>query len=593
MRYLRNIFISRPFLLVEIIITGFISSFSQISYENYELVWYDEFDIDGLPDEKKWSYETGCSVRNSEFQYYAQAREKNSRIENGNLIIEAHKEPMNGCNYTSANLLSKKRDFKYGLYEIRAKIDIRQGSWPAWWWLPNSGGWPRGGEIDMMEYYKENLLFNVMDGNQKWTSVTRAVSSLGGNSWAEQFHVWTWEWDSLKINLYLDGTLMNHYPLANANGTGPNGENPFRRPGYMLINQAIGGNNGGDPSGTTFPVKYIVDYVRVYQAGKDTTPPRVVSVRGSTAGTITVVFSESIEKTDAEKLSTYTIGTSEINLLSVKHQEDERTVVITTSGLSLNDSHQLTIKGIKDRAKSPNTLDSITLEFSVTPESKKLSGRVIGNGTAYNGNAAVTYDKAIDGNISSFSDCTGDQVWVGYDFGANTTNIITGFRFYPRSGYTDRMTGKSFEISTDGITWEKVYTIQTDPVEGSYTTVSIESTKPVRFVRYNGTGGYLNVCEIEFWGYSAVPTSAVFFNGRRFSPAENRSLLYPPFTVTIYSLGGRKIFTWKSSSGAMPVQLSKVLDHAANIHTSLGQIYIVSIGDLHKTKIWYRTIHRN
>ena len=252
-------------------ITGFLlPAASQPPYENYHLVWSDEFDVDGLPDSKNWGYEKGCSVRNNELQYYAEAREENSRVEDGFLIIEARKESMNGCNYTSANLRTMgKRSFKYGLFEIRAKIDIRKGSWPAWWWLPNSGGWPRGGEIDMMEFYSGKCLFNVMDGNQRWTSKTKTVDG----KWAEEFHVWTWEWDSLKIDLWLDGVLMNHYPVANADGTGPGGENPFRRPGYMLVNQAIGGNNGGDPSGTTFPVQYIVDYVRHYLPGNDTTAP--------------------------------------------------------------------------------------------------------------------------------------------------------------------------------------------------------------------------------------------------------------------------------------------------------------------------------
>jgi hypothetical protein len=206
---------------------------------------------------------------------------------------------------------------------------------------------------------------------------------------------------------------MNHYPVANANGTGPGGENPFRRPGYMLINQAIGGNNGGDPSGTTFPIKYMVDYVRVYKAGKDTTAPKVISVTASTAGIITVVFSENVEKSGAEKISAYTIGTAGVNILAAKLQNDERSVLITTSGLSNGDTHQLTIQNINDRASQPNTLNNVSRAFTVAPESKKLTGSVIGNGNPYNGSKNVTYIKAVDGNITSFADCTGDLLWCG------------------------------------------------------------------------------------------------------------------------------------------------------------------------------------
>lgn|GEM_PF-1054312 len=228
----------------------------------WQFSWSDEFNGPAI-DASVWGYESGY-VRNNELQYYTN-RPENARIDNGNLLIQALSDNWNGHQYTSASLRTMgKKSWQYGMFEMRAKIDIRLGSWPAWWWLPNTGGWPRGGEIDMMEFYQGKCLFNVMDGNQKWTSPTRTIASLGGAAWADNFHVWTWVWDSTKIDLSLDGVLMNHYPLSNADGTGPNGANPFRNPGYILVNQAIGGTNGGDPSGTTFPVNYRIDWIRVY-----------------------------------------------------------------------------------------------------------------------------------------------------------------------------------------------------------------------------------------------------------------------------------------------------------------------------------------
>ncbi len=234
----------------------------------WQFYWSDEFNGPNV-DPATWGYEIGY-IRNNEAQFYS-GRTENSRIDNGDLLIEALRDNWNGHEYTSASRTTYgKKSFLYGKFEMRAKIDIRQGSWPAWWWLPNTGGWPKGGEIDMMEYYKNNCLFNVMNGSQQWFSQTRAISYLGGDSWAENFHVWTMEWDSTKINLYLDGKLINHFPLSYANGTGPNGVNPFKQPGYMIVNQAIGGNNGGDPTNTTFPVDYRIDWIRVYK-WKDTT----------------------------------------------------------------------------------------------------------------------------------------------------------------------------------------------------------------------------------------------------------------------------------------------------------------------------------
>jgi beta-glucanase (GH16 family) len=34
----------------------------------------------------------------------------------------------------------------------------------------------------------------------------------------------------------------------------------MRQPHYMLVNLAIGGTSGGDPSHTTFPARYEIDY---------------------------------------------------------------------------------------------------------------------------------------------------------------------------------------------------------------------------------------------------------------------------------------------------------------------------------------------
>jgi beta-glucanase (GH16 family) len=235
----------------------------------WKFSWSDEFSGPAI-DTSVWGYESGYSIRNQELENYTN-RPENSRIDNGNLLIQALRDNWNGHEYSSASRRTmKKKSWLYGKFEMRAQIDIRLGSWPAWWWLPNIGGWPKGGEIDMMEFYQGKCLFNVMDGNGKWQSPTRTVASLGGSRWADNFHVWTWEWDSTRIDLSLDGVLINHYPVANADGTGPGGANPFRQPGYMLVNQAIGGINGGDPSGTAFPINYRIDWIRVHSWSNDT-----------------------------------------------------------------------------------------------------------------------------------------------------------------------------------------------------------------------------------------------------------------------------------------------------------------------------------
>jgi len=250
--------------------------------EGYKLVWADEFEQDGVPDAKNWTYEKGF-VRNEELQWY---QPENAFCKNGVLIIEARKEqklnPLyveesrdwrkkrKNIDYTSACLISRGlQSWQYGRFEMRGKINIGNGLWPAFWTLGEAGRWPANGEIDIMEYYKGKILSNIAslgsDGKPKWFSKTKDVKELGGKAWAEQFHVWRMDWDSENIGLYVDDELYIKVPLAKLQNENKEGLNPFEQKHYILLNLAMGGLNGGDLDGTAFPNKMEVDYVRVYQ----------------------------------------------------------------------------------------------------------------------------------------------------------------------------------------------------------------------------------------------------------------------------------------------------------------------------------------
>lgn len=225
----------------------------------WQFAWSDEFDRTGPPIVSNvWKWDGGGSmVRNATLD------RANGYCTNGVLVLEAKRVGTN--QYTSAAISTVGlKSWLYGRFEMRGRIDIRSGSWPAWWTTGVSGGWPAGGEIDMMEYYTDKVLFNVMNGRRGWANPTLSAKALGGAAWAAQFHTWIMEWDSTKIDLSLDGRLVNHYLLTNADGTGPNGANPFRAPHYMRVNLAIG-QQGGDPSATEFPMKFEVDYIRTWQ----------------------------------------------------------------------------------------------------------------------------------------------------------------------------------------------------------------------------------------------------------------------------------------------------------------------------------------
>ncbi|MBN1756979.1 MAG: family 16 glycosylhydrolase [Chitinispirillaceae bacterium] len=566
--------------------------FAQPSYENYQLIWSDEFETDGLPDASNWGYEEGCSIRNSELQYYARARQENSRVENGFLIIEARRENMNGCAYTAASMITRgKREFMYGIFEIRAKIDVRKGSWPAFWTLGITEEWPSNGEVDIMEYYNGYLHANVAWGTDtrwegKWDSQTRAV----GSDFSDDFHIWRMHWTEDFIDLWVDDFKQNSTDLSTTiNGSLATLKNPFHQKAYILVNQAIGAN-GGDPSGTSFPIQYIVDYVRVYQEGRDTVAPVVENVSASVSGTVTVFFSEGIDKTAAEKSAGYSFDNSELSITGVKLQTNGRTVQLTVEGLKLNEEYHLTVRDITDDALPPNSMNTVTLPFTPSPESGKLTGTLIGEGNPYEGNSSVSYDKAMDGSTTTFADCTGDIVWVGYDLGEGNEAIVTGFRYYPRSGYADRMNGKSFEVSTDGSSWEKVYTIAAIPPENTYTTVAISATKPVRYIRYNGTGGYLNTGEVEFLGFPASTNSVERFCHRNIPHRSSSILLQPPVRISFIALDGRIIARRNYTASAGPVTPAQLGGLSAEKLSLPAGISIISLTDRSGRLLQYRIL---
>ena len=241
--------------------------------QSYHMIWQDEFDGQGHPDSSRWNYETGGDGwGNNELQYYTERRLKNARLENGRLIIEAHKEYYQGNDYTSARLTTKNNgDWVHGRIEARAKLPSGTGTWPAIWMLPTEwiygdGGWPDNGEIDIMEHvgYDEGIIhgtihthaYNHMDGTDKGgtTQVPDAT---------EAFHVYAIEWTPSEIRWYVDDQL--YFTFENE-GTGWR-EWPFDHPFHLLMNIAIGGNWGGieGVDDSIFPVQMQVDYVRVYQ----------------------------------------------------------------------------------------------------------------------------------------------------------------------------------------------------------------------------------------------------------------------------------------------------------------------------------------
>ncbi len=273
-------------------------SFAQ---SEWRLVWSEEFDTDGSLNSSVWNFEQGY-VRNEEAQWY---QPENAICKNGLLVIEARKErnrknPLfvlgssdwrknrEYIDYTSASVTTAgKKEFLYGRFEIKARIPVSKGAWPAIWMLGSHMEWPSCGEVDIMEYYHikgvPHLLANAAWGTDrqwhaKWNSKATPYSHFTDkdSQWASKFHIWRMDWDDEAIKLYLDDELQNEIPLnSTINGSIGKGTNPFNQPLYFLLNLAIGGINGGLIDEAALPMKYEIDYVRVYQRAKSISSGKV------------------------------------------------------------------------------------------------------------------------------------------------------------------------------------------------------------------------------------------------------------------------------------------------------------------------------
>lgn len=255
--------------------------------EGWSLVWYDEFDeeADTPPDPDKWSHQTGGGGwGNEEWQYYTESVNNASHDSLGHMVIKATAEgasqyqcnfgpnPSGTCAYTSARIRTRlKGDWKYGRFDIRAKLPEGQGIWPAIWMMPTYdtyGGWAASGEIDIMEELGQepNRVYGTLHyGGASPNNVQQGRSFvLPEGTFAEDFHVFTLVWDTTRFQWFVDDSLYS--TITSWHTEGHDYPAPFDQKFYLIMNVAVGGRWPGSPDATTvFPQQMVVDYVRVFQ----------------------------------------------------------------------------------------------------------------------------------------------------------------------------------------------------------------------------------------------------------------------------------------------------------------------------------------
>jgi len=173
-------------------------------------------------------------------------------------------------------MLMTKVNITYGRVAVRARLSKGDWLWPAIWLLPAErlyGGWPRSGEIDIMESRgNEHYTENYGRHRSKGVDYTHFALHYGttwnkwherdvnGEYWlktgnlADTWHTYWMDWTEDYIKMGIDNvTVMNwatppegyfqHGHFNHATDPWVNGTKaaPFDRPFFLILNVAVGG----------------------------------------------------------------------------------------------------------------------------------------------------------------------------------------------------------------------------------------------------------------------------------------------------------------------------------------------------------------
>ena len=243
----------------------------------WTLVWQDEFNGKTL-DLKKWNVLTREQSKHFELQYYLPDE---AYLENGSLRLRSRQRDFGEQKYTSGRVSTDKRFAQtYGRFEIRGKLPVGKGIWPAYWLYPQERDWameqlmfkavqekretsipeerPWYSEIDIMEFlgHEPNIVYGTLHytafaGDKKSSSVTWKT----GIDYSKDFHLYALEWEPGEMRWYIDGQLIHKTVKGIPH-----------KPHYLILNTAVGGTWPGNPDSTTvFPQYHDIDYVRIYK----------------------------------------------------------------------------------------------------------------------------------------------------------------------------------------------------------------------------------------------------------------------------------------------------------------------------------------
>lgn len=381
-------------LLVFILLLGMENSiFSQVDIVYSKLVWSDEFDGNGAIESSRWHHQTllpnGNSWYNGEVQHYTDLT-SNSFVNGGLLNIVAKKENYTNQgvtkNYTSARLNSKFA-FTYGRVDVRAKMPLGAGVWPAIWLLGKNikepGGyfssqygttnWPACGEIDMIECgifpsEPSNYFASAIHTTSSSGSTVNKGGRLANNLGAD-FHVYSMNWSPNQITFLLDNVPYYTYKPTTKNQS----TWPFDSPQYILLNIAMGGVAGAIPSAFSQATMQI-DYLRIYQKEdsipkdtiakdtikRDTLPPQNFTARAGNINSSAIELL--VSATAFSDTMLYSIKYGNTTLIEKGLSGLEKSIKLYNLIPNTNYSFDITVKDVKNNLTVAKTVNASTLE---------------------------------------------------------------------------------------------------------------------------------------------------------------------------------------------------------------------------------------
>jgi len=405
--------LTKALLTFSVIGTVFAFSNTVKAADNYELVWSDEFNGNSL-DTNTWNYEIGTGSwgwGNNEQQYYT---DRNIKVSNGTMKITAKREDYGGMKYTSSRITTKnKKNFKYGKIEARIKMPKFKGVWPAFWMLganQDSVGWPKCGEIDIMEAINDE---NLVYGTLHWFHDPGNNNADSGSSVAvadrTEYHVYGVEWTADKLRWYVDGKVYRTMDVSNDSFS------EVRKEYFVIFNMAIGGQwPGYDIDETAFPATMEVDWVRAYKKVEETTTKYT--------GPMITVTEDAVE-TCSEKWGSY-FGSGWAGASGTSKSTDKAVTGATMNITSIGNSQW----GVQQYLKGLHYYPGRTYNYSFTMTSdvdKRVFVKVAGDGdeqifgeyidlkarVPYNFSRQVTLAKDMEGVLDLYfgmGKCDGD-----------------------------------------------------------------------------------------------------------------------------------------------------------------------------------------